>query len=50
MISGYMWNRIRHPPYVTPGKDGVVNYIAVGFQTQLGVEPQIVAFICTSSP
>ncbi|KAG2194302.1 uncharacterized protein EV154DRAFT_444953 [Mucor mucedo] len=45
MNSGYMWNRIRTPPFVMPGKNGEVNYIASGFSTQLGVEPQIVASI-----
>lgn len=28
--SGYMWNRIRTPPFVMPGKNGEVNYIAAG--------------------
>lgn len=28
--SGYMWNRIRNPPFVMPGKNGEVNYIAAG--------------------
>ncbi|KAG2203567.1 hypothetical protein INT46_003344 [Mucor plumbeus] len=43
--SGYMWNRIRTPPFVMPGKNGDINYIASGFSSQLGVEPQIVASI-----
>lgn len=30
MTSGYMWNRIRTPPFVMPGKNGEVNYIASG--------------------
>lgn len=28
--SGYMWNRIRTPPFVMPGKNGDINYIASG--------------------
>jgi oligosaccharyltransferase complex subunit gamma len=46
MISGHMWNHIRKPPYVIPGKNGQINYIANGFQAQLGMESQVVAVIC----
>lgn len=46
MTSGYMWNRIRTPPFLMPGKNGEVNYIATGFSTQLGVESQIIASVC----
>jgi oligosaccharyltransferase complex subunit gamma len=28
--SGYMWNRIRTPPFVMPGKNGEINYVAAG--------------------
>ncbi|CAM0139949.1 oligosaccharyl transferase subunit ost3/OST6 [Umbelopsis sp. WA50703] len=45
MISGHMWNHIRKPPYVIPGKNGQINYIANGFQAQLGMESQVVAVI-----
>ncbi|GAA5798135.1 hypothetical protein EDC94DRAFT_536986 [Helicostylum pulchrum] len=45
MTSGYMWNRIRTPPFLMPGKNGEVNYIATGFSTQLGVESQIIASV-----
>ncbi|KAI8080263.1 uncharacterized protein B0P05DRAFT_540620 [Gilbertella persicaria] len=45
MNSGYMWNRIRTPPFLMPGKNGEINYIASGFSSQLGVESQIVASI-----
>ncbi|KAI7862129.1 hypothetical protein BDF14DRAFT_1876775 [Spinellus fusiger] len=45
MTSGHMWNRIRTPPYVMPGKNGQINYIASGFQQQLGMESHIVASI-----
>ncbi|GAA5881403.1 hypothetical protein JCM1840_007556 [Sporobolomyces johnsonii] len=43
MTSGYMWNQIRHPLYVQAGRNGQVNYIAGGYQTQLGAETHIVA-------
>ncbi|KAL0073178.1 hypothetical protein F4703DRAFT_1442419 [Phycomyces blakesleeanus] len=45
MTSGHMWNRIRNPPYVMPGQNGQINYVASGFQQQLGMESQIVASI-----
>ncbi|KAI9337187.1 hypothetical protein BD770DRAFT_401312 [Pilaira anomala] len=45
MTSGYMWNRIRTPPFLMPGKNGEVNYIASGFSSQLGVESQIIASV-----
>ena len=28
--SGFMWNRIRTPPFVAPGKNGEINYIQGG--------------------
>ncbi|KAI8376548.1 uncharacterized protein BYT42DRAFT_594368 [Radiomyces spectabilis] len=43
MTSGHMWNRIRNPPYVMPGPNGKINYVANGFTQQLGMESQIVA-------
>ncbi|KAG0212095.1 oligosaccharyl transferase subunit ost3/OST6 [Mortierella sp. GBA30] len=43
MISGHMWNQIRHPPYTMPGRDGSPGFIAAGFQNQFGLETQIVA-------
>ncbi|KAI8888481.1 hypothetical protein K501DRAFT_329833 [Backusella circina FSU 941] len=45
MNSGYMWNRIRNPPYIMPGPNGQLNYIASGFSNQYGVEAQLVAGI-----
>jgi len=45
MISGHMWNHIRKPPYITPGQNGKINYVANGFQSQLGMESQVVAVI-----
>jgi len=48
--SGYMFNAIRHTPFTQPNGRGGFNYIAGGFQSQLGVETQIVATICIHSP
>ncbi|KFH64455.1 hypothetical protein MVEG_09191 [Podila verticillata NRRL 6337] len=45
MISGHMWNQIRHPPYTMPSRDGRPSFIAAGFQTQFGLETQVVAVI-----
>ncbi|KAG0261471.1 oligosaccharyl transferase subunit ost3/OST6 [Mortierella polycephala] len=45
MISGHMWNQIRHPPYTMPGRDGRPGFIAAGFQNQFGLETQIVAIM-----
>ncbi|KAF9956270.1 oligosaccharyl transferase subunit ost3/OST6 [Mortierella alpina] len=50
MISGHMWNQIRHPPYTMTGRDGRPGFIAAGFQNQFGLETQIVAVICTRGP
>lgn len=49
-ISGHMFNHIRKVPYVTGDGRGGVNYIASGFQNQLGLETQVVAAICMSRP
>ena len=44
--SGHMYNHIRKVPYVTgDGKGGIV-YFAAGFQSQYGMETQIVAAMC----
>ncbi|KAG9323542.1 hypothetical protein KVV02_003362 [Mortierella alpina] len=43
MISGHMWNQIRHPPYTMTGRDGRPGFIAAGFQNQFGLETQVVA-------
>lgn len=45
MTSGYMWNQIRHPPYVQPAQGDRVNYIAGGYSNQLGAETHIVAAV-----
>lgn len=41
--SGHMFNHIRKVPYVTGDGKGGVTYFAGGFQTQYGLETQIVA-------
>lgn len=44
--SGHMFNHIRKVPYVQ-GSKGKIIYFANGFQTQYGMETQIVAAMCT---
>lgn len=46
MTAGHMWVQIRHPAYVQPQRNGKVEYIAGGYQTQLGAEVHIVSAIC----
>jgi len=48
--SGHMFNRIRNVPYVAGDQHGRINYFASGFQSQFGLETQIVAAICKKSP
>ena len=45
-ISGHMFNHIRRVPYVVGDGKGGVSYFAGGFQTQYGMETQIVAALC----
>ena len=47
MTSGYMWNQIRHPPYVQQAGNGRVNYIASGYSNQLGAETHLISVVCT---
>jgi hypothetical protein len=44
--SGHMFNHIRQVPYVAGDGRGGVVYFAKGFQSQYGLETQIVAAIC----
>lgn len=44
--SGHMFNHIRKVPYITQDKRGNIAYFAAGFQSQLGIETQIVAALC----
>ncbi|KAL2756121.1 hypothetical protein ACRALDRAFT_1042809 [Sodiomyces alcalophilus JCM 7366] len=43
--SGHMFNQIRKIPYVVGNGRGGVTYFAAGFQTQLGIETQVVAVL-----
>ncbi|KAL2264977.1 hypothetical protein VTJ83DRAFT_7487 [Remersonia thermophila] len=43
--SGHMFNRIRQVPYVAGDGRGGISYFAKGFQTQYGLETQIIAAI-----
>jgi len=44
MVGGYMFVRIRGMPYVAGGQNGA-QLIAPGFQSQYGIEVQIIAFL-----
>ncbi|KAM4065943.1 OST3/OST6 family, transporter family protein [Hirsutella rhossiliensis] len=44
-VSGHMFNHIRKVPYVAGDGKGGITYFASGFQTQLGLETQIIAAI-----
>jgi oligosaccharyltransferase complex subunit gamma len=46
MTSGYMWNKIRHPPYTSRMQNGMVGYIAGGYQNQVGAETHIISAVC----
>ena len=41
-----MWNKIKNAPYVAVDPQGKVNWIAGGYQNQLGLESQVVAGLC----
>lgn len=47
--SGHMFNQIRKVPYVAGDGRGGISYWASGFQSQFGLETQIVAFMCKHS-
>lgn len=44
--SGHMFNHIRKVPYVAGDGKGGVSYFAGSFQSQYGLETQVVAAIC----
>lgn len=46
--SGHMYNQIRNVPYVAGDGRGGITYFAAGFQSQYGLETQIVAAMCKS--
>ena len=45
-ISGHMFNYIRKVPYIAGDGRGGFTYFVGGFQSQLGLETQIIAAIC----
>lgn len=45
-----MFNHIRHVPYIQGDGKGGIQYFAGGFQSQWGMETQIVAGMCKSLP
>ena len=47
--SGHMFNHIRKVPYITQDQRGRIAYFTGGFQSQLGIETQIVAAMCKSA-
>lgn len=47
--SGHMFNHIRKVPYVAGNGKGGINYFAGSFQSQYGLETQVVAAICEYS-
>lgn len=47
--TGHMFNHIRKVPYVAGDGKGGISYFAGGFQTQFGLESQIIAAICEFS-
>jgi oligosaccharyltransferase complex subunit gamma len=46
MVSGHMFNQIRHPSFMAQEKSGKVKVWHQGFQDQYGVESQIIALVC----
>ena len=44
--SGHMFNHIRKVPYVSGDGHGGISYFAGGFQSQYGLETQIIAAMC----
>jgi oligosaccharyltransferase complex subunit gamma len=48
MVGGFMFVRIRGMPYIAQTQQGT-QMIAPGFQSEFGIEVQIIAFICAFS-
>jgi oligosaccharyltransferase complex subunit gamma len=44
--SGHMFNHIRKVPYVAGDGRGGISYFAAGFQSQYGMETQVIAALC----
>lgn len=45
MCSGHMWNHIRNAPYSAQGRNGQMDWIAPGFQSQYVMESQVFAML-----
>ena len=45
MCSGFMWGQIRGTPYIGM-RDGKPAFMASDYQSQYGIETQIVGFLC----
>lgn len=44
--SGHMFNHIRKVPYIAGDGKGGISYFAGSFQSQFGLETQVIAAIC----
>lgn len=44
MMSGFMWSKIRSPPYVGSHQSGVM-YFSTSPQSQLGIESRIISLL-----
>lgn len=42
-----MWNQIRTPPFIGVGPGNSPSFIAAGFQSQYGIETNIIMVMCT---
>lgn len=42
MMSGYMWSKIRSPPYIGSTQSGGTMYFSTSPQSQLGIESRII--------
>ncbi|KAI3404736.2 OST3 [Candida oxycetoniae] len=43
--TGFMFNKIRHTPYIIDHADGKIEYFMRAQQNQLGIETQIISFV-----
>jgi len=48
--SGQMFNQIRNTPYIGSDSRGGIVYFTRGFQSQVGIETQLVGCMCTFHP
>lgn len=47
--SGHMFNHIRKVPYIAGDGRGGISYFSTSFQSQFGLETQVVAAVCKLS-